>query len=250
MPAPQSSEQVRKASQGFWTPAGGAAAILVAIHLAPKGIGDQNVRLAMTVAYFACLFTILWALGKPRDDYMQAVYGWKYREGGPALEQHYRLYLSALSRLANAATTALGVFVLSIAISVFSHWTQLGAVTEIASWAWWLSLFAIVLFPVWGRQRISNVLQRKQLLREAIDTSDIVPKELPKMGQASQTQLILNRPAVEAVTEGRFRAGGMEWDWEDFYKNAIIFGSSGTGKTVCVLNSLLDGLLASREHAT
>ena len=59
MPAPFSSDQVRKASQNFWAPAGGSAVILVAIHLAPKEIGEQNIRLAMTVTYFAALFAIL-----------------------------------------------------------------------------------------------------------------------------------------------------------------------------------------------
>ena len=245
-----SSDQVRKASQGFWTPAGGSLLILAAIHIAPKEIGEQGVRLALTIGYFAALFAILWALGKPRDEYMKAAYGWKYREGGPALEQHVRLYLSALNRAVNAFVSVVGLFLGAIAVKVFAHWTSLDAVETIAGWAWWLSLIAILAFPFWGRSKISNTLQRRQLLQEAIDTTDFVPEQLPKMGQMSKTEIIRNLPAVEAITDGNFRAGGIEWSWEDFYKNAVIFGGSGTGKTVCVLNALLDGLLASREHAT
>src|SRR5208282_5333524 len=31
----------------------------------------------------------------------------------------------------------------------------------------------------------------------------------------------------------------------DFYKNLVVFGQTGSGKTLCVLNALLDGLIAS-----
>src|ERR1044072_4655676 len=116
MPAPHSSDQGRKAGQAFWTPAGGGLAILLAIHLMPKPIGEQNIRLGMTVGYFACIFVVLWALGKPRHAYMKALYGWRYREGGPAMEQHVRLYLLALDRLVTALTVVFGVFIASIAI--------------------------------------------------------------------------------------------------------------------------------------
>jgi len=47
------------------------------------------------------------------------------------------------------------------------------------------------------------------------------------------------------VDDLAFRAGGALWRWEDFYKNAIVFGQPGSGKTSCVLNALLEGLLAS-----
>src|SRR5260221_13398488 len=115
MPASYSSDQVRKASRAFWTPAGGALLVLVAIHLTPKPLGEANIRLAMTVAYFAALLAFLWALGKPRDEYMKALYVWKYREAGPAMEQHVRLYLSSLTRLTNTVTALCAVFVASIA---------------------------------------------------------------------------------------------------------------------------------------
>src|SRR5262249_22727670 len=152
--------------------------------------------------------------------------------------------LSALTRMVNALAVLAAVFLASIAVGVLAKWPQLdilAPVAGIAGWTWWLSLIALMAFPVWGRSRISNVMQRNQLLREAVDTADFVPDKMPMPGQMTQTQIIRELPAVEAVTDGHFRAGGMEWNWEDFYKNAVIFGASGTGKTVCVLNALLDG---------
>ena len=158
MPAPHSSEQVRKASQNFWTPAGGALLILVAIHVAPKEIGEQNIRLVMTVTYFASLVAILWAMGKPHDASLKDAYGWKYREGGPALEQHARLYLSALNRLVTALTTVAAFFVGCIAFKVLSHWLFTGPmpdemvfVSSLVGYAWWLALIALLSFPFWGR---------------------------------------------------------------------------------------------------
>lgn len=48
------------------------------------------------------------------------------------------------------------------------------------------------------------------------------------------------RPALET-----FVAGGFPWRLDDLFQNALVFGQPGSGKTVCVLNALLDGLLAS-----
>ena len=45
------------------------------------------------------------------------------------------------------------------------------------------------------------------------------------------------------VIEGR--DGDFEWRFDDFVKNAVVFGQVGSGKTVAVLNAVLEGLLAS-----
>src|SRR5258707_9538635 len=121
---------------------------------------------------------------------MQALYGCKDREAGPAMEQHVRLYLSALTRLTNTVTALCAVFVASIAVLVLSRWTPLDLLTSLAGWAWWISLIAMLSFPFWGRSRISNMLQRRQLLREAVETADFVPEQLPKPGQQSKTEII------------------------------------------------------------
>ena len=55
------------------------------------------------------------------------------------------------------------------------------------------------------------------------------------------------KPPMEVLRGKKvgFRAGGIEWYWENLTQNAMVFGQPGSGKTVCVLNAMLDGLLGA-----
>ncbi|MEO0762597.1 MAG: hypothetical protein AAFZ09_12435, partial [Pseudomonadota bacterium] len=77
-------------------------------------------------------------------------------------------------------------------------------------------------------------------------TSGFTPRTA---ADAAKSKAEASRPPVEATAPLAFRAGGYDWEWSDFYKNTAIFGQSGSGKTVCVLNALLDGLLLSAAKA-
>src|SRR5262249_50071963 len=50
---------------------------------------------------------------------------------------------------------------------------------------------------------------------------------------------------VNVVGARRFAIDGFEWALDDFVKNAVVFGQVGSGKTACVLNNILEGLMAS-----
>jgi type IV secretory pathway TraG/TraD family ATPase VirD4 len=99
---------------------------------------------------------------------------------------------------------------------------------------------------MWGRSYVSDVMQKRRLLQESIETGDFQPHDIDAIAAAGVKP---DQPPVVLDGDHAFTAGGFKWKWDDFYKNCIVFGMTGTGKTVCVLNALLDGLLLSDRDA-
>jgi hypothetical protein len=245
MAAPAAPSEIKKLKQGFPQQALVCAAIIAAIHILPMSKDAKTFRLIFTLAYFGAALMLLWLINEPRAAYMKAVYQLQYAEGGPALEQTWRMYLSALNRFCRIVSYLLMAFVGANAISILSKWmSAFSMLDSVATLAWWGSLAGIVLFPKWGHGYLSDVLQKRRMLQESVETSDFQPRNLATI-EAEEGRP--ERPAVEAAGDLAFMAGNFKWSWKDFYKNCIIFGMSGTGKTVCVLNALLDGLLISTE---
>src|ERR1051325_316498 len=173
MAAPARPQEIKKLKQGFPQQAGICLAIMAAIHILPKSPGDKTFRLIFTLAYFGAALMLLWLINKPRAVYMKRVYELQYAEGGPALEQTWRMYLSALNRFCSVTSYLLLAFVGANAVNVLSKWmSAFDVLSPVASLAWWGSLAGIVLFPKWGRTYVSDVLQKRRLLQESVETSD------------------------------------------------------------------------------
>ena len=248
--APQG--ELKKLKQGFPQQAAICVAVMAAIHILPKSDTPRDTfRLIFTMAYFGAALMLLWLINQPRAAYMKRIYELKYAEGGPALGQTWRMYLSALNRFCSIVSYLLLAFVGANAINILSKWMPVfGVLDSVATVVWWGSLAGIVLFPKWGRGYLADVMTKRRMLQESLETGDFQPRSLASL-EAEEAQASLpDRPAVEAAGELAFMAGGFKWSWKDFYKNCIIFGMTGTGKTVCVLNALLDGLLLSTAHTT
>ncbi|HLK65499.1 MAG TPA: type IV secretion system DNA-binding domain-containing protein [Bryobacteraceae bacterium] len=246
-PAAATSE-IQKLKQGFPQQAIACLAVLAIIHILPMSHTPRDsFRLLCTVVYFGALLMLLWLINKPRSVYMKRIYELKYSEGGPALEQTCRMYLSALNRLCSMASYVLLAFVGANAAKVLAKWMPVFIFLDpIATLVWWGGLAGIVTFPWWGKSYLSDTMQKHRLLQESIESLDFQPKNLADL-EAQEVQP--DRPAVEVVDGLTFTAGRFNWSWKDFCKNCVIFGQPGTGKTVCVLNALLDGLLLSNQRA-
>ena len=248
MPGSATSQEIKKLKQGFPQQAGICLAVMAAIHILPKSPDDKTFRLIFTLAYFGAALMLLWLINKPRAAYMKRLYELQYADGGPAMEQTWRMYLSALNRFCHIVSILLLTFVGANAISILGKWmTAFDALSSVSGLAWWGSLAAIVLFPKWGRSYVSDVLQKRRLLQESVETGEFKPRNMAEIEAQHNAP---SRPVVEAAGDHEFMAGGFRWEWKDFYKNSIIFGMSGTGKTVCVLNAVFDGLLASTARSS
>ena len=218
------------------------------IHLMPKDPADKEMRLVMTVAYFAAALLGLYYCTKPREEYLTRWYAWRFEDAGPTIDQIWRLYLSSLARVVRVLCCVAMVWVGCTAFRVLMLWPEFSGLREMdgaVTIGWWLSLIGLGLLPIFGGNLFSEVMQRHRVLQETLDISAFKPKQAADLKVDSAATA---GPPVEAIADYRFRAGGFDWEWEDYYKNSIIFGQSGTGKTVCVLNALLEGLLGSTAH--
>ena len=224
---------------------------MLAIHIVPKG--DASVAstygnvflLGLTVVYFAAALMLLHWLTEPRQRFMKAWYAWSLQDGGPPIQRAAEAFQYALSNALHPLVWLSMAFVASCALGVFQGWTllkPLHALAGLADWGWTLSFAALLSYPFLGGARLIEAHQRWRALREQIALDEVKPRSLTELEHGGPAQ---PRAAVERIGDYTFRAGQTEWTWADLYASCVVFGQPGSGKTVCVLNALLDGLLLS-----
>lgn len=220
--------------------------VLVAAHLLPKNpLPSNTFRLLLTVAYFASVISLCWWMTDPRSRYLHQLYAWRFEDAPANLDRAWRRYLYSLDHLVSILAWTAIAFVGSTAWSTLSLWFHgLVALSGIASLCWWISLFVLMAFPFAAQPLISEVLQRRrQLHEETTMLQGYAPRPLTALYDDADDRK-LSTP-VEALGNSRFRVGGVDWHWEEFTKNCVVFGQTGTGKTVCVLNALVDALMSA-----
>jgi hypothetical protein len=212
----------------------------------PKGYA---LRPPLTLAYFAAMALGFWSLTQPRAHYLNKLYEWRFLDCPPTLKKSWQLYLHSLQRVIDPLALLALVFVLALGIWVMAQWYD--ALRPLATPLWavrWLAGLGLIAYPFVAEQRFSAAYQRRYMLNEQLATLSYRPRDLSK-DRDEEAEPSVPRAPVEATGPYRFRAGGFEWAWDDFYKNCIVFGATGTGKTLCVLNALVEGLIASGERA-
>jgi len=223
-----------------------AITILVAAEVLPLEALAAPLRLLIVIAWFGSVLALCWTALAPLDRYLEACYAWRFEEAGPALEKTWRLYLHSLRQARRPAVITVGVFFLCLGLETLAAWPPLVALRALAPLyqvGWFVSGLALLAYPLVGGFLVTEAFNRHRMLIEQVETDDARPRSVLEL--TKQPAAAANRPNVEVLGHYRFRAGGFDWRWEDFHKNAIIFGATGTGKTVCVLNALFDGLMSS-----
>lgn len=238
------TDDLAKIRREYFQVLGGSMAVLLAVHFVPKNANPWSViRLFLTILYFGAAFTLLYSLTLPLKRYLTAAYTWRFEGSSPSINKAWQSFIFSLSR---ATTWGSGIFMILVAacaVRVFGTWLPaLRVLDVIAIPARWVGFIGIILFPFVGSFLIAECLTRYRMLREQIDSDEFSPRSLANIYKDDPA---LSRATVERIGDLRFWAGAYEWCWDDFYKNCIVFGQSGTGKTLCVLNALLDGLLVS-----
>ena len=245
---PPTASVVLKQMTTFYTLLAIAAGAFVLVHLLPKPAAARDpLRLTYTIGFFASAVMMCWSLTEPRSRYLHALYAWRFEDAPQSLDRCWRRYLHATDRLAYFLAYPAAAFMGSTGLFVLSQWFYgLTAMLGLARWVWWISAIALVFFPMVGSPVIAEVFQRRRQLFEQISlTTWFRPRTLNEL--TLKRPGIHREPVVRVTGDLSFRAGGSAWTWEDFTKNSIVFGQSGSGKTACVLNALLDGLLSSAQ---
>jgi type IV secretory pathway TraG/TraD family ATPase VirD4 len=235
---------VRDLSEFQWYWISGLVVVLIVLML-PKPPGALFTRLAMTIAFFAGAMTFLSAFLAPYRHHLEAKAVRQYKEGGPALLHSARLAAEAAASCAAIIVWPLLVLTTITALRVLAYWPQfqvLQSTGPLLALLWWAALAGIVAAVVFNTRKLKNLAQKRSLLRQQIATLGYKPLE--DADHAARDAKLL-QPPVEVLGERTFRAGGFDWNWTDLQKNCVVFGQSGSGKTVCVLNALADGMLGS-----
>ncbi|OJW03238.1 MAG: hypothetical protein BGO49_10930 [Planctomycetales bacterium 71-10] len=246
-----SRRSVLAARRRFAAPFGLGLAILAAIHVAPLrsfpfDAPYNGLRLGCTVAYFATVVMMLRQLTGPRARYAALLYEWRFADCPPPMERAWGQYLYSVDATVGFVARAAIVFVLSNAAGVLAAWyPSLTALHPVYNAAWWISGAGLLLLPFTAEFLISEPFHRWRMLDEMVKLHrSFKPRDLADLHRDESA--VADVAAAEARRRGPgIVAGGAFWAWEALTKNLIVFGQVGSGKTLCVLNTLLDELLAS-----
>lgn len=246
MPAPGKADAARRLTELLAAVALGVAALIL-IHQLPKGVGPR-LRFGYTVGYFATLGGLGYLLLGPRRRALEAAFAWVFDEAPSAMERAWRRYLHALDRLVTAVVGLALAFVAAVGVRVLALWyPALDPLTGIAWLVLWVALATLLLLPLAGGFLFQDVFQRLRALHEQVGlTVGYRPRGWAELFGPTDP----SAPVPLAVAEGlAFAAGGRTWRWDDLRTSCAVFGQPGSGKTSCVLNTLLDGLLGSAHRA-
>ena len=223
-------------------------AVMVVVCLLPKSPHYANaVRFVFTVVFFLAAMWLSWALASPMEHYLENRRAILYGDAGAAismtvtkLHTRYAAHGRFMSNMATAIIAAIG-------LDVLSAWPALSIIAPLQPvfhWGWigGCALLAFVLFK--SRPYLLEIVDLQRQLRDQVATSGFKTRARRQI-EAGQSGPSGNGSALAITGSGRFRAGEIDWKISDFYQNLLIFGKPGSGKTICVLNTMLDGVLTS-----
>lgn len=248
MPGPTRDEALA-IQKAYLAKVGWCVSVLLIIHALPmQNVPNDPFRFWCMLAYFVALGGLGWLMLGAREKYLAAWYGWRYEEAPPPLQATVHRYLMSLAKVVRVCTYLYLALVGSIFVGVIIKWFPfLGALQGMQFWVWLFALAGIGFLPFVGGFLFQELVQRWLAMHE--QSSSMAGLRPRPVDGLHLTGAFDPTPQPLKITGPlTFAAGGFDWNWSDFYKNAIVFGEPGSGKTSCVLNSLLDGLLASARE--
>lgn len=225
----------------------GSLALCLLIHFfAPTLSSDQSLmRMGLVILFFACLASATWSLLAPYEQFISIKLHWQYGDGSPAVRRSIERVASRKARyyagLGTVGTIASGLW----ALAILSGWPIFSILQPFQDILSWLAFFAWLAVPLMAIVTLRHLREAMELQRQADEEMRHSGARVRDADHSAKTREDAIAPPVQVLAPLSFRAAGYDWSWGDFYKNAAIFGMSGSGKTICVLNALLDGLIAS-----
>lgn len=225
----------------------GSLGLCAAIHFLATSLSDDRSipRLGLVILFFGCLSSATWSLLGPFERYLTGKLRWKYADVSPALRSRVDNLAYVVARFAARIGILATAASLLWGFAIIGGWPQFSMLASLQDALGWLALFAWLGLPL-------VALFSSGLLWQAYETFHQIAMDLRSEGGVVRDSIYKQKrehqakaAPVEVTGPLSFRAGGQDWSWEDLYKNTVIFGKPGSGKTVCVLNALLDGLIAS-----
>ena len=239
---------LRFARSEFWWTVAGSAVLPTVIHFLSPEHYPPLMRLLLAAVFFLSLATLARTLTEPLKAYVFASWRLRVEDAGPAIETAAQGMMLDIARLTTTVGWLMTALVGVTGLRVLAAWPQLGGFAALSlplAVAWWGILAGLIGFLLTSTNRITEIVAQKRALERQMLARGFT---LRTAAEAETRAQELDRAPVEVTAPLAFRAGGFDWRWDDFKPNAVVFGQPGSGKTVTVLNALLDGLLTSASR--
>lgn len=250
MPRQISSKEVTEKGVAFWSGLVGSLLLCLCIHVIAQSFrNDDFLRLILVILFFGCLASATWSLTKPFAEFNAAKVRWQHADAGPAVQRMVDLYISRVNRYVGLLGNILSIGVGALGLAVLMDWDLFSPLAALQAPFYLIGFGAILAAPLaalTGVGRLREALVYRRQIQEEMQNQGTRLRDSSTVAEERAQE---TREAVEITGAMTFRAGGYEWNVSDFYKNVAVFGQSGTGKTVCVLNAVLDGLLGATSAA-
>lgn len=231
------------------------AVVVVMLFPGKAKTAGNAFRLYCTLTFFGALVAMCLQMLAPRSRLMEMQFVERFRNCPPSLDRASKRYLNALDRLVNgfvyvclAVISLVALRVLSSRVLGAGPWIGfLGPYHDTFRFLYYVAVLALLLFPFYMNSAISEVIQMK---RQLDDQDRNLGWSSFKEGESrQQSGAPADGKTVLVKKDGGFRAGQVDWEWSDLVKNCVVFGQSGSGKTVCVLNAMIEGLLGASARS-
>lgn len=216
----------------------------IVIHLLPKAAipADLN-RLVHTFCFFVVGIGLCHHLGVAGVRLLDRRLSWAYHDAPPAIGKAMKRWLYSLGQVGWFLGTTVALFLAVTGIVKISYWFPLlHPLIPTLSLLWWGVAIVLVTYPWWGYVQLLRMWQQYRLFAEETALAEFKPRALHVPGAGPSG--FLGKP-VSILQHGEFEAGERRWLFDDLRKNLLVFGQPGAGKTSCVLNALLEGMLGS-----
>ena len=206
----------------------------------------NNYRLILVFIFFFAAFSFVWAFSEPLDTYLNSTLSAKYKNAPETIINSTTTFHVELIRFVKGVTSLLNIFVSITLLRVLANWplfSILAPYRDIFMLIWWIIPLIILLFVVFNTSRIRMLTSLAQSIHRQMQTINFIPCA-PEVMKKEQERLAAPPVIIEAAE--KFNIGGMNLSFiPELRANVIVFGQIGSGKTVTVLNSLLEGVLIS-----
>lgn len=229
--------------------AGGVGLVLFLVANSP----DQDRRLRMVCAVGACVSVFIFshAMSGPRRQWVRGMVGRRFPHPSPALNRAGIRYLRAWDQWIRATcgigTGAVMAVILRTSTEGPNPWFP--ALLPFAENLRWLALLgglALLLSPVLTANLLSELKLRRREWKHQLKMNSPPP---PASHVASPQVESTDEPPTRRQTSRDTENPTLEWNWQRFSGNIVVFGQAGSGKTHGVLRSLLDEFVKESDRS-
>jgi hypothetical protein len=220
-------------------------AVLLFIEVAPKSHADRDtLRLVYTLGYFTAAIALCFHAQTGIPRFLWTVYLWRFEDAPPEIEKAVKDLVEECEFILLSFTWIWVVLLASTGLTVLNVWFAFPAIiVGITNLAWWGSLLALVLFVYWVPSSVDKMFKHYRFLRRQAHTSDSYrPRPTSDLWKLTPTES--DRSVLPVSPQDGFTIGTRAWRLPKLTENLLVFGSIGSGKTVCVMNAFLENLIA------